>query len=204
MIANSDKFEVIDPFAAIARKRDLKLTDTESQTAFLDQLSRSFGSSKSNPIIIHGRRIESMFEHVAASLGKCVLIKREDAGEACSTNAEILPPDFRVVLDGGTERFVEVKNCHKADPNYRYKLKNTYLSALENYARVFGRELLIAVFWSRWKKRTLVRPEDFLRTAAGCSVSFLEAIRLNRMAHAWRRNGRHDPTTRVSSHCRPL
>jgi hypothetical protein len=177
-----EKFEVIDLFEAIARKRDLKLTDSESQTAFLAQLFQSFGSSKSNPIIIHGRRIESMFEHVAASLGNCILIKREDAGEVCSTNAEVLPPDFRLVLDGGTEILVEVKNCHKADPNYRYRLKRPYLNALKSYARVFDRELLIAVFWSRWKKWALVRPEDFLRTDTGSSISFIEAIRVDRMA----------------------
>jgi hypothetical protein len=179
---NPEKFEVIHLFEAIARKQDLNLVDAGSQEAFVKELSQSFARSKSNPIIVHGRRIESMFEHVAASLGKCILVKREDAGEVCSTDTSILPPDYRLVLDDGTEIFVEVKNCHKEDPNYRYRMKDTYVQALEGYARVFGRELLIAVFWSRWKKWTLVRSGDFVRTDGSPSISFREAVCLNRMA----------------------
>jgi hypothetical protein len=179
---NPEKFEAIRLFEMITRKQGLSLADTSSQEAFLKELSQSITQSKSNPIIIHGRRIESMFEHVAASLGKCVFIKREDTGEVCSTDAGIVPPDYRLVLDDGKEIFVEVKNCHKEDPNYRYRMKATYVQALVGYARVFGRELLIAVFWSRWKKWTLIRSRDFVRKDGSPSISFGEAVCLNRMA----------------------
>jgi hypothetical protein len=177
-----ETFEVIDLFEAISRKRHLKLNDPDSQAAFLGHLAQAFGSSQSNPIIVHGRRIESMFEYVAASLGKCVLIKREDSGDICSSDPGILPPDFRLVLDGGKEVLVEVKNCHKADPTSRYKLKEAYLRSLEAYAKVFGRELWMAVFWSRWKKWTLVSPHEFRQAGQGTSISFLEAFPRNQMA----------------------
>jgi hypothetical protein len=76
---------------------------------------------------------------------------------------------------------VEVKNCHKSDPNHRYKVKRAYLNALNAYARIFGRELLMAVFWSRWKKRTLLRSQDFAGTGENPSICFVEAVGLNRM-----------------------
>jgi Holliday junction resolvase len=175
------RFEVISLFEAMARSRGLKLTDKESSAAFVEQLSQSFNSSKSYPTVLHGRRVESMFEYVAASLGKCTLIKREDAGEVCSTDTRIQPPDFRLVLDGGRQLFIEVKNCHRPDPNHRVSLTAAYLDSLNRYARIFGCELLVAIFWSRWKNWTLVRPEDFVRPDGSSSICLLEAMQVNRM-----------------------
>jgi len=116
----------------MARKKGLKLSEPESHNNFITTLTKSFHESKDNPIIIHGRRIESMFEYLAASLGKSVLIKREDSGEICSLDPRIRPPDFRIVLDDGTNIFVEVKNCYKKDPNYRFPLKRSYATAIES------------------------------------------------------------------------
>lgn len=76
-----DKFDAIDLFDALARKHDFKLGDEASQREFICRVSESFSRSKDNPIVIHGRRIEAMFGYVAASLGGCIAIKREDAGE---------------------------------------------------------------------------------------------------------------------------
>jgi hypothetical protein len=177
-----EKFQVMDLFEAISRKRDLKLTDDHSPEKFIEGLSRSFASSKENPAVIHGRRVESMFEHVAASLGKCVLIKREDAGEICASDVQIRLPDFRIILDDGREIFIEIKNCHEADPNHRLPLKSGYFEALKKYAKLFGRELFIGIFWSRWKKWTLIRPEDFSLGDDNLSISFREAIAANQMA----------------------
>jgi hypothetical protein len=78
--------------------------------------------------------------------------KREDSGEICSSDPKITPPDFRIVLDDGTDIFVEVKNCHKTDPNYLFSLKQSYVSTLENYAKLFKRDIYIAIFWSKWRK----------------------------------------------------
>ncbi|OGQ55823.1 MAG: hypothetical protein A2W66_00530 [Deltaproteobacteria bacterium RIFCSPLOWO2_02_56_12] len=176
-----ERFEVIHLFEAMARKRGLKLNDPSSHQSFLDRVSDGFNSSKNNPIIIHGRRIESMFEHVAAGLGKTILIKREDAGDVCSADPDVQPPDFRLVLDGGTDLFVEVKNCHKADPNYRFSLKRSYLSALEKYAAIFGRDLYLAIFWSRWGKWTLISPVQ-LTPVERPSIKFLDAVTKNEMS----------------------
>ena len=177
-----EKFEVIDIFEAMARKKGLKLSEPESHKDFIAALTKSFHESKDNPIIIHGRRIESMFEYIAASLGKSILIKREDSGEICSLDPGIKPPDFRIVLDDGTDILVEVKNCHKTDPNYRFPLKRPYASGIESYAKLFGREVYIAIFWSRWRKWTLLRLGSFTKSEERLSISFLEAFKHNEMA----------------------
>jgi hypothetical protein len=176
-----EKFEVIDFFEAMARKKGFELSEPESHKHFIDELTQSFHESKDNPIIIHGRRIESMFEYVAASLGKSILIKREDSGEICSSNPEVRPPDFRIVLDDGTDIFVEVKNCHKTDPNYRFSLKRSYISTIQNYAKLFAREVYIAIFWSRWRKWSLLRWSSF-SGGERLSISLLEAFKHNEMA----------------------
>lgn len=176
-----ERFEVIDLFEAMARKRGLKLNDPASHKDFLARVANGFNISKDNPIILHGRRVESMFEHVVAGLGKAKLIKREDSGEVCAADADVQPPDFRIVLDGGADLFVEVKNCHKADPKFRFALKQTYLSALTKYAALFGRDLYLAIFWSRWRKWTLIRPDD-LAPSERPSISFVEAVVRNEMS----------------------
>jgi len=176
-----EKFELIDFFEAVARKKGLKLSEPESHKRFIDELTRSFHDNKDNPIIIHGRRIENMFEYVAASLGKSVLIKREDSGEICSSDPEVRPPDFRIVLDDGTDIFVEVKNCHKTDPNYRFSLKRSYVSTIESYAELFRRDIYIAIFWSRWRRWTLLKFGSF-SSGERLSISFLEAFKHNEMA----------------------
>ena len=177
-----EKFEVIDIFENMARKKGLKLSESESHKDFIAALTKSFHESKDNPIIIHGRRIESMFEYLAASLGKSILIKREDSGEICSLDPGIRPPDFRILLDDGSDIFVEVKNCHKTDPNYRFPLKRSYATAIETYSKLFGREVYIAIFWSRWRKWTLLRLGSFTTNEERLSISFLEAFKHNEMA----------------------
>jgi hypothetical protein len=176
-----EKFQLIDFFEAVAREKGLKLSEPETHKYFINRLAKSFQDSKDNPIIIHGRRIESMFEYVAASLGKSSLIKREDSGEICSTDPGIRPPDFRIILDGGTDIFVEVKNCHKTDPNYRFSLKHSYTSSIESYAKLFKRDIYIAIFWSRWRKWSLLRFNSF-SGGERLSISFLEAFKHNEMA----------------------
>lgn len=175
-----EKFELMDIFEAIARKKGLKLSASESHNEFIDELTQFFHEVKDNPIIIYGRRVESMFEYVSASLGKAVLIKREDSGEICSSDPEVKPPDFRIVLDDGTDIFVEVKNCHKTDPNSRFSLKRSYVNSIVNYSKLFRRDVYIAIFWSKWRKWTLLRFGSF-SSGERPSISFLEAFKYNEM-----------------------
>jgi len=173
--------ELIELFDAVARRLSLSLGDSGSHAAFLAELSKSLSAKQSSGIALHGKRVESMFEYVAASLGKTILIKREDSGQICSSATNIAPPDFRIVLEDRREIFVEVKNCHKTDPKFRFKIKSAYLESLKNYAAIFGRELLIAIYWSRWKKWTAIRPEDLPKLNDKVGITFPEAVQANRM-----------------------
>lgn len=179
---NPQKFEVISSYESLERPLDLKRDDALSRAAFMEQVSHSIESGQSNDMLLHGRRIESMFEYVAASFGKPVLIKREDAGEVSSVHTDITPPDFRLVLDDGTEFLVEVKNCHDPDPMARYELKRSYLDSIENYAHLCKKHLFIAIFWSRFKKWALLRPSDLVKDDEFASTSFFDAIPINRMS----------------------
>ena len=64
-----------------------------------------------------------MFGYGASALGNCTIAKKEDAGELYSTI-----PDYRLLTLDGNEFFVEVKNCHKATVEYRYRLNRNYFA----------------------------------------------------------------------------
>lgn len=176
-----EKFEVIDLYEAIARKRGLKLNDPAAHTQFLNQVSAGLTAGRDNPIILHGRRVEGMFEHVAAGLGKALAVKHEDSGDVCAADPDIQPPDFRLVLDDGAEIFVEVKNCHREDPQFKYTVKSSYLASIKKYAEVFARPLYIAIFWSQWRRWTLSALDD-LEQGERPYITFLKAMKKSKMA----------------------
>jgi hypothetical protein len=97
-----------------------------------------------------------MFVYVAASLGHVKAIRREDCGELVAEDAaNIRMPDFRLVLKDGRGILVEVKNTHEAVPNAPLRMRVAYLKKLQNYARLFGCPLYVAVYWSRWSMWSL-------------------------------------------------
>lgn len=179
---NPEKFEVIGLFDTVGRKRGFTIGNANSQQQFLKGISESLSKNKDNPVIIHGHRIEAMFEYVMASLGKCVLIKQEDAGEVSSSEPHVQPPDYRIVLEDGYELFVEVKNCHKTASSYRYPFRKSYIDALKRYASTFKKDLKIAVYWSRWNQWTLVSIDQVHVHKGRPSISMVEATKINEMA----------------------
>jgi len=178
-----EKFESIDLFDAFLNRRGLKLSDQSIEQGFIQSLSEEINRSKASPIVMHGRRVESMFSYVAASLGKCVVIKQEDKGDLYATDTEIRLPDYRIVLDTGYEFLVEVKNHHPRDPvaPYRFR-KKTYLESLLRYAQVFKRELKIAIYWSPWNIWTLNGAQDIDATKEQPSIDLPLAAKLNEMS----------------------
>src|SRR5437899_11279405 len=94
-----------------------------------------------------------MFAYVAASLGKCQLIREEDVGDVYSESSDVSIPDYRVVTTSGQDFFVEVKNCNDVSLSSGVRLTNSYVSQLERYASVFGKPVQIATYclgWRRW------------------------------------------------------
>jgi len=178
---NPEKFEIIDLFDAIGRAWNFTLDDKSSEQQFLENISKTLSRNKNNPVLIHGLRVESMLEYVAASLGKCILIKQEDSGEVCSAYPNMRVPDYRIVLEDNEQYLVEIKNCHKVKPSSRYTFKKSYIISLTDYAHIFGLYLKIAIYWSRWNIWTLIPVEKLRNDGDHYSISMVEALKLNEM-----------------------
>lgn len=102
-------FDVFDLFDSVGRGRKYKIGNAEDNAAFVQLVSESLTEANTDSMI-YGRRTEAMFSYVVASLGKCTLIKKEDAGDVFSNDIDITIPDYRLVMEDGSQMLVEVKN----------------------------------------------------------------------------------------------
>lgn len=176
-----EKFDVLDLFDAIGRDRKYILGNQNDENAFIDTVSKSLSLNKT-PTLIYGRRVETMFAYVVASLGKATLIKKEDCGDIFCGNAMQIP-DYRVLLGDGTQLLVEVKNYHQNTPFKSYSMKKNYLNGLSRYAELMKTDLLIAIYWSKWSIWTLVTPDDFKCDKTKATINFTAALERNQMVH---------------------
>lgn len=158
---NPEKFEPIELYAALARDQGYVLNAPAHQTDFIDRVDRSIKAAADNSALIHGKRVEAMFAHVAGGLGSCALIKQEDSGNVFAENEELQAPDYKIILKSGEQFFVEVKNCHFDKPTYLYPIAKEYDGKLQKYAELHRTPLKYAIFYSRWNKWTLL-PRDSL------------------------------------------
>ena len=179
---NPEKFEVIDLFTAMGREHGYKLAVDEDADDFMKRISRSLKASQENPIILHGKRVESLFAHVAGALGNCKLIKQEDTGETFSTNPNIQAPDYKVILNDGSQYFIEVKNCHLPNIKSLYSLNKGYIEKLENYTELHSIPLLFAIYFSRHNKWFLLPKSSFIEQKKKFVTDFLNAIVKNEMS----------------------
>lgn len=74
----------------LAQQEGYTLSDPESAEKLISKLSEEYTKAKSNPIMLHGFRVQTVFEYVAKSLGKCARAKTEDAG---GSHASIFQPE---------------------------------------------------------------------------------------------------------------
>jgi hypothetical protein len=172
----------IDLFRMLAQKEGYVLSDPDSTEKFISKLGEEFTTAKNNPIMIHGFRVQAMFEYVAASLGKCAIVKAEDAGGLHTTDPNIKIPDLRVLLVDGQEFFIEVKNFYQTGPFEKYKMKKSYLDGLQRYAVLFKKDVKLAVYWSKWNIWTLVSFDRVKCDGNKCYLSLEDAIKFNEMA----------------------
>ncbi|PCM44044.1 hypothetical protein [Marinobacter sp. ANT_B65] len=179
---NPEKFEVIDLFTALGRKHGYKLSVEEDANDFIERIGNSLKASKDNPNLLHGKRVESLFAHVAGALGNCRLIKQEDSGEAFTTEQDIQAPDYKVILNDGSQYFIEVKNCHFPNIKSPYPFKKDYLRKVENYAKLHNTPLLFAVYFSRQNKWFLLRKESLIEQKNRYVTDFINAIAQNEMS----------------------
>ncbi len=177
-----EKFEVIDLVNAVGKKSGFKIGDEEGEARILARLSESYHKTKINAGLLHGRRTEAMFGYVAASLGKCKLVKQDDSGDIYAASPTLRVPDYHVVMQDGSDFYVEVKNFHQAKPLDPFQATPAYLESLLEYAALFHKGLKLAVYWSRWNIWTLVPVEALATNGARKEISFTEATKVNEMS----------------------
>lgn len=175
------KFEVLKLFSALGRNEGFILGDERSEKKFLKSISASLLRHKDNSALLYGLRAEDLFQYVAASLGKCILIKQEDTGEPLANRDNIQPPDYFLVLNDKSRFLVEVKSCNKKYPPCKFSLKKTYLDKLLRYAELADRELKIAIYWAAWNLWTIVCPSQLECSEGKCSITLGKAMQLNEM-----------------------
>lgn len=179
---NPEKFDPVELFTAIGR--DLGYTlDTDGDIGdFLDRVGKSLKASISNPAMLHGKRVEAMFAHVAGALGRCRLIKQEDAGAVFVNGDDLEIPDYRLVLTDGTALLIEVKNFRPKDYREDFTIDADYLSKLEAYAALNGLPLKLAVYFPNPNVWVLLSKEAFTTDHDVLRINFVEAIARNEMA----------------------
>lgn len=134
------------------------LIGSDSATAIEAMLQRA-----KSPIRLHGKRVEEMFGHVAASLGRVLAVKREDAGTLLvDANERVAIPDYRLILADRSEILVEVKNCNATDPAKPLRLTESYLRALDSYAQLFDKPAYLAIYWSQWRIWSLLPVKELI------------------------------------------
>lgn len=174
------RFDLVDLYDAVGRERKLNLNCAEDSSLFKNLINDSLDNSLTETMI-YGRRTEAMFSYVAASLGKCNIIKKEDSGEVLSSNPEIIVPDYKLVLKDGTQLLVEVKNYRQSKPFAEFSVKTSYINKLLTYARLVNSEFYFAIYWSAWELWTLVKPCDFVSEAGKSKLSLDTALKRNNM-----------------------
>ena len=88
---NPEKFEPLELYDAIGRNLGYKLNVAQNRADFIKRIDESIKAASENSALIHGKRVEAMFAHVAGGLGQCAFIKQEDAGDVLPTTISFKP-----------------------------------------------------------------------------------------------------------------
>ncbi|WP_336964002.1 hypothetical protein [Sphingobium aquiterrae] len=173
------KFDLLMAAAAFARESGVALNDPTLITQFLAAAGGTLTAALQSHTLVHGKRVENLFEAMVVSLGGYSLLKVEDLGRVHAPR-HLRAPDFRVVLKDGRQWLVEVKNVRCKDPKrQRTKLSAAYMRTLDDYAALVGAPLYLAIYWSLWKIWTLVPPARFRMPGGGVHISMEGAMMAN-------------------------
>ena len=155
-------FDLLTELARFGLDHRISLNDPKAIPEFSTFVENSVSRALSHPTLLHGQRTQAMFESMLVSLGGYSLLKAEDNGNVYP-NEKYMAPDFRVVLQDGTQWLIEVKNAYIEDPlrQKRQFMAKSYREKLEKYASAKGGKLKLAVYWARWGIWTLVSPARF-------------------------------------------
>lgn len=179
---NPEKFGPLELFSAIARENKLQIGKSDDLGQFVKLVVDSLEKSQDVPTLLHGKRVESLFAFVAAALGRCALVKSEDAGDVFFKGKNIQAPDYRVILDDGNQYLIEVKNFHSNYLSKKFTLSKEYYSRIEGYANLHKVPLKISIYFSRLNRWVLLSPSSFEKTHKGLEISLPSALARNEMS----------------------
>jgi hypothetical protein len=178
----SKPFGIVGELASFGVEHRLSLQDGKTTESFAIHVNDAVSRILADPALMHGQRVEAMFEALLVSLGQFRLLKGEDNGRVFPTERFIVP-DFRVVLQDGVHWVIEVKNVYETDPfqQERRLMSREYYAKLAAYATATGAELKLAVFWARWSVWTLVSPDRLLDDAGDLKLDMRTAITVSEL-----------------------
>ena len=90
-----EQFEVLELIEAVGQRCNVNIETTCGHQAI--DTFRTAIQRQLTPIAVHGRRVEAMFGYVAAALGRCLLIKKEECRLTFVEQIKLKIPDYRVV-----------------------------------------------------------------------------------------------------------
>lgn len=176
---NPEKFEAVDLFTAVGREQGYEINNPEDREDFLSRIGESLKTAHQNDTLLHGKRVEALFAHVAGALGECEFIKQEDRGDIYSESRDILPPDYKVVLKSGDQFFIEVKNCNLPHFKHKFTLKKKYIRKLEKYSQLHSTPLKFAIYFSSINKWVLLSKESFVNQKNKIETNVINAMAMN-------------------------
>ena len=195
-----ERFDPVELFTAMGRNHDYKINADGDIEDFLQRVGRSLKDSQKNLTMLHGKRVEAMFAHVAGALGKCRMIKQEDSGSLFVGADEVEIPDYRIILLDGTSYFVEVKNFHMKGFRSEFTIPKKSVRKLEAYADLNGLPLRIAAYFSNPRVWVLLPKAAFRETKNHFAIGFADAIARNEMAILGDRTIATLPELRIELH----
>jgi len=179
---NPEKFDALDLFTSLGRTRGYTIGHAASIDEFIKAIAGSLKASQENPIVLHGKRVEAMFAHVAGALGKCTIIKTEDSGDVFIDGENVQVPDYRLTLKAGGQLLVEVKNCHIDSFRKPFGIRTEYFDKLERYAELNSVPLKIAVYFSPLNCWCLLSRRAFVKRGKNLKTTIQNAFAKNEMA----------------------
>jgi len=172
-------FDLLALLAAFARDQGIALDHPALVETFTADAGRRLERALTDSALLHGSRTERLFEATVLSLGQFRMLKAEDNGRIHGSGT-LRAPDFRTILDDGTQWMIEVKNVRRKEPfKQTTTMSAAYLASLEAYAGAMQVPLRIAIYWSLWGIWTVIAPDHFRRADGSLRVEMQEAVIVN-------------------------
>lgn len=179
---NPEKFDTLDLFTALSQKNELKLQSPDDVKKFLEMIKDSFKASVENPILLHGKRMEALFGHLAAGMNGCRIVKSEDAGGVITDDEDMLIPDYRLTLKDGQQIFVEVKNYGHPNPKAQYLLNKDYVAKLQKYGELNNVPVYFAIYYRSLRQWALMPISSFIELNKKYATNAVHSIANSEMA----------------------